>query len=557
LKWSWLRLLFVLFSTLLVSWCLPGGDYPWLAFIFFVPLALGLHNVRPIQGFLLGLFFGFSVWLISTWWTINGLMNMLDWSFKPALAGLFFLCLYQALPYALFGLLCGWTHNKGLKTGPFFCASLLTILVYLLPEICPGSIAHALYFWPIAIQTADLGGVHLVHFFLLLFNWLLADILVRLYRQEKVLPVFIFLLVLLAGIFIYGQHRINHFHTLAKEASSAEFISITSIQPNIPIKGYEGIDLDGPFAGPTGALVKATRQAAEQMPDTDLVLWPEVPKSITCACEDLEMQGVVAASVKAEAPILLSCNEFDYGNNPWIDTIGEQLNGTGRHGQKSRKIDKKFNALWLVGQESCRVAYRKVKLVPFGERTPFQDLLPWLKTHLGRKLEFSPGNGPTLIDLPGGKQILPLICYEGGFPGLAAQGVALGAQALVNVSNDAWFDSAKAAEFHLALSLFRAVEQRRPLVRCTNSGYGAHIAATGEILTHSLTPLNERTARQATLYCPEQRTLYSWIGDAWLWILAVIVFLIKAAEFKKGLSSKKSCLTGSISLPGHNSYRSQ
>ncbi|EMS78129.1 apolipoprotein N-acyltransferase [Desulfotignum phosphitoxidans] len=540
LKSSWLRLISILFSTLLVSCCLPSADYPLLAFVSLVPLALGLRNVRPIQGLLLGLIFGFSAWLVSTWWTINGLMNMLDWSVKAALAGLFFLCLYQALPYALFGLLCGWVNNKKLKTGPFFCASLLTFLVYLLTEIFPGSLAHALYSWPIAIQTADLGGVHLVHFFLLLCNWLLADILVRLYRQEKILPVCVFLLVLLAGIFIYGQHRINHFHTLAEDASSAEFINITSIQPNIPIKGYEGIALDGPFAGPTGALVKATRQAAEELPDTDLVLWPEVPKSINCACEDFQMQGVAAASVKIEAPILLSCNEFDYGNNPWIDTTGEQLNGTGRHTQKSRKIDKKYNALWLVGQDTCRLAYRKVKLVPFGERTPFQDLFPWLKTYLGRKLEFSPGNGPSLIDLPGGKQIQPLICYEGGFPGLAAQGVASGAQALINVSNDAWFDSAKAAEFHLALSLFRAVEQRRPLVRCTNSGFGAHIAATGEILAQSLTPMNERTARQAKLYCPEQRTPYSWIGDAWLWILAVIVFLIKAAVFQKGFIRQKN-----------------
>jgi hypothetical protein len=52
--------------------------------------------------------------------------------------------------------------------------------------------------------------------------------------------------------------------------------------------------------------------------------------------------------------------------------------------------------------------------------------------------------------------------------------------------------------------------------------------------------MNERTARQAKLYCPEQRTPYSWIGDAWLWILAVIVFLIKAAVFQKGFIRQKN-----------------
>ncbi|MFN2343953.1 MAG: apolipoprotein N-acyltransferase, partial [Desulfonatronovibrio sp.] len=450
---------------------------------------------------------------------------MLGWSFSAALAGCMLLCLYQALPYALFGLLYGWANKQNLKTGPFFCASLLTLLVYLLPEVFPGSLAHALYSWPVAIQAADLGGVHLVHFLLLFCNWLLAESLARLYRQEKVLPVFILLLALLTGIFIYGRQRIDYYNFLAEGASVSKFVRVACVQPNIPIKGHAGIDSTGPFAGTTGALVKATNQAAEKMPDTDLILWPEVPKTVRCAFADFEKQGVATASEKIEAPILLSCTEFDYGNNPWIENNDKQQDGAGRHTQKTRKIDKKYNSLCLVEQSACRLVYRKVKLVPFGESTPFQDSLPWLKKYLGRTLEFSPGNTLSLVDLPGDKKVQPLICYEGGFSELASQGVKRGAQAMVNVSNDAWFDSAKAAEFHLALTLFRAVEQRRPLVRCTNSGFGAHIQASGEIVPGTLTPMNEAAISQASLYCPEQKTLYSRIGDAWLWILAIIMIL--------------------------------
>ncbi len=85
--------------------------------------------------------------------------------------------------------------------------------------------------------------------------------------------------------------------------------------------------------------------------------------------------------------------------------------------------------------------------------------------------------------------------------------VGLGAQAFANVSNDAWFMSARAAELHLSLAVFRAVEQRRPLVRGTNSGFGAHIKATGEIVPGSLTPMNERAIRQATLHLPGEITI--------------------------------------------------
>ncbi len=83
--------------------------------------------------------------------------------------------------------------------------------------------------------------------------------------------------------------------------------------------------------------------------------------------------------------------------------------------------------------------------------------------------------------------------------------------------------SARAAELHLSPAVFRAVEQRRPLVRGTNSGFGAHIKATGEIVPGSITPMNERAVRQANLYIPKEVTIYHRIGDAWLWLAALLV----------------------------------
>jgi apolipoprotein N-acyltransferase len=168
---------------------------------------------------------------------------------------------------------------------------------------------------------------------------------------------------------------------------------------------------------------------------------------------------------------------------------------------------------------------RKVKLVPFSERTPFQELWPWLKKTVGHQLEYSPGPGPRLITLGNGKRVQPLICFESGFPSLVQKGVLKGADALVNLSDDAWFASNRAAELHLGMALFRAVEQRRPLVRCTNSGAGAHILATGEIVPGTLTPMDIRTTRQAKLYCPTELTVYSQIGEAWLWLLGAYVMV--------------------------------
>jgi apolipoprotein N-acyltransferase len=101
----------------------------------------------------------------------------------------------------------------------------------------------------------------------------------------------------------------------------------------------------------------------------------------------------------------------------------------------------------------------------------------------------------------------------------------LGAIALINVSDDAWFVTPRAAKFHLGMALFRAVEVRRPLIRCTNSGFGAHIAASGMIVPETMTPAYERTVRQATLHCPRTMTLFARYGSFWLIVPGIYVLV--------------------------------
>jgi apolipoprotein N-acyltransferase len=186
-----------------------------------------------------------------------------------------------------------------------------------------------------------------------------------------------------------------------------------------------------------------------------------------------------------------------------------------------------YNTLALVDGDQSRIVYRKHKLIPFAEAAPLRGIWPWFFEKMAKVTEYIPGPGPEVVTLTTksgrGITVQPLICFECGFPEMTRTGAALGARAFVNVSNDAWFMSERAAELHLSLALFRAVEQRRPLVRCTNSGLGAHITAGGEIVTGTLTPMNERAVRQARLHLPEVVTIYQRVGDLWLWLPALLV----------------------------------
>ncbi|WP_028587168.1 apolipoprotein N-acyltransferase [Desulfocurvus vexinensis] len=126
-------------------------------------------------------------------------------------------------------------------------------------------------------------------------------------------------------------------------------------------------------------------------------------------------------------------------------------------------------------------SYDKEHLVPFGEYVPFGDYLPFIKKLAHGAGDFVPGVSTAPLDA-GALRLGVLICYETIFPELAQARVAAGANVLVNISNDAWFGRTAAPHQHLAMSVLRAVEQRRTLVRGTNNGISAFIDPRGRVL---------------------------------------------------------------------------
>jgi len=113
--------------------------------------------------------------------------------------------------------------------------------------------------------------------------------------------------------------------------------------------------------------------------------------------------------------------------------------------------------------------YAKIHLVPFGERMPFQALVPGLgKLELGQA-EWTPGTDPSPLPTPLGPAGI-LVCFESIFADPARAEVLRGATWLVNITNDEWFDRSGALSQHAAMAVFRAVEHRVPLARCANTG---------------------------------------------------------------------------------------
>jgi apolipoprotein N-acyltransferase len=178
-----------------------------------------------------------------------------------------------------------------------------------------------------------------------------------------------------------------------------------------------------------------------------------------------------------------------------------------------------FNAAMLFtdhGEE--HQTYRKIHLVPYGEYLPLRRFMPEFVENLIPG-DLAVGRGRTVFTLPQpALRFGTLVCFEDTDGDLTRDFVKQGAQLLVNITNDSWFGESEGAEQHLANARLRAVEERRPLLRCTNSGVTAWVDTKGRV-DRWLTPfLPGFVSRVIAVPSPTPPTFYARNGDwvAWL-----------------------------------------
>jgi len=139
------------------------------------------------------------------------------------------------------------------------------------------------------------------------------------------------------------------------------------------------------------------------------------------------------------------------------------------------------SAIFMTPSGDAAPLYHKQKLVPFSERMPLQKVLPFLTMIDFGQSDFMPGNEyRTFTDGP--LRLAPLVCFESIFPEVSARFAFLGANALVNVTNDFWFGRTPGPLQHADMALLRAVENGLPLIRCANTGVSFFVDPYGRIV---------------------------------------------------------------------------
>jgi apolipoprotein N-acyltransferase len=292
-------------------------------------------------------------------------------------------------------------------------------------------------------------------------NFLLADIWIS-FKKKFQTPLFIAALyttLLMSGTFFYGYHCIT---ALNSHINAAQKATITLVQGNIK----QTLKWSNAFKTKTvDKYIRLSHAASKSLPD--LVIWPETALPFYYGPDKLLSSRVDQCVRSLKTHFLIGSPAFESNN----ETMSF------------------YNRAYMLNRFSIVTGtYDKHHLVPFGEYVPLGDYLTFLGKITAQAGNFSMGDTP-LIPLTFNTQDLKtthktgvLICFEILFPAIAAEFVMNGADILTTITNDAWFGKTSAAQQHLSIAVFRAIENRRTVARAANTGISGFIDPKGKLL---------------------------------------------------------------------------
>ncbi len=487
----------------------------WAIFFGFVPLWafwLGKERLGAKAIFFSGWASQFAFTFIAFHWlafTVNEFSHM-GLAFSTLV--LLFYCAIANLQFPLAGLAWYWLF-RGSHTHPAWQLATLALLTALFQRlgttIFHWNFGYAwLYMgWP-GMHLADIAGFRWLCSVSICLNAFLVLAWIRRKERGWWKPA-------LAALAIFGLLNTLGWLNLRRLPEADSLARVLLIQPNIGNREKEKLEhgedkfrqvILQKYFSQTEAALRAQPHAP------DFTVWPE--NAFPAIIADRELSLGLAPELK----VFLQKNKL----NLLTGSFGLDLTG-----------DKIANSLFSLSSEGRwgSVPYQKMHLLPFGEYIPFATRFPKLKEWLPDVRDYSAGENPVLLE-SGKHRLGPQICYEGLFDSVSRDLANLGAQMIVNVTNDSWYGDWMEPWQHFYITMAKAVETRRPLIRATNTGLSGVTLADGRIL--EISPISKEWAGQYEVpYLTEPPTTIFMGWGYWLdWIFLVSGLLACFTRFR-------------------------
>lgn len=368
---------------------------------------------------------------------------------------------------------------------------------------------------PVLMQSASLFGSYFLTFLVVLINFLLAFALFC--ADKKKIAAFA-----AAGVFLLNT-AVGSVLYFIPNADTERELKFASIQGNLPSQSS-----DETFSEIYSIYEEQTVEAVKA--GADIVIWPEgvFPGNVDSyiyvnGSGYITLKKAVSKlSVREGVTIVIGCYTYN-------------------------ESDEAFNSISAFYPDGSMDigAYAKIRVVPFGEYLPLRDLIEAVvpplaqinlfaeDVHFGT--EFNVFGATSKEDAI---KIGSLICFDSIYEEIGIGSARNGAELFIIPSNDSWFYDSRALNMHHAQNILRAVEQGRYTVNCGNTGMTSILNDKGEVV--SSMPIFTRGYVLDTVYASSHRTLYSYIGNLFVYLMVALVVSTLAYDRIKRLKNKKS-----------------
>jgi apolipoprotein N-acyltransferase len=491
-------------SGILLILCFPTIDLFLIAWIALVPFLLSLYDKKPKQAFKAGIFLGMPYFFGTLYWIYHSINHYGGISLVTSIAIVILLCFYLSLYIGIFAFLFSITIRNtklpALLIAPVFWVVLEFLRSYLFTGFPWSSIGYTQYKFLTVIQIADITGIYGISFLVVAVNGALADIFL-IKRRTKDMPLFplsqtviglVVLLVFTLATIIYGQIRLreerpgNRFKASIIQGNIEQDKKWEPSYQNAVIEIYNDLSLKAISSSPS------------------IIIWPETAVPFFFETDRVYTKELV---------------DFQNQLNTYLLFGSVLIKG---------KTDERYllsnSAVLLDKAGKVDYMYDKIHLVPFGEYVPLQKILFFLNKLVVGIGDYTRGDQYLRAETPFG-DFAPLICYEIIFPGLVRKFYSNGGDFIVNITNDAWFGRTTGPFQHFSMTVFRAIENRKPVIRAANTGISGFIDSNGRII--SKTNLFQMAVLTRDITTDSTRSFYAKYGDlfSYIWVVFSIILL--------------------------------
>ncbi|MBX7095318.1 MAG: apolipoprotein N-acyltransferase [Flavobacteriales bacterium] len=225
---------------------------------------------------------------------------------------------------------------------------------------------------------------------------------------------------------------------------------------------------------------------------------------------------------------------------------GESLSPTAKPTGEPGVYYDHYNASFQVLKDEPLQIYHKMKLVLGVEKVPFTQWFPFLEKWAlqmgGSSGSMGSEKEPMVFhsDVDPRHVVVPAICYESIYGEHIASFVAKGADLIFIITNDGWWENTPGYLQHMSYARLRAIENRRSIARCANTGISCFINQRGDVLQQ--TSWWEPAVISASINANTEQTWFTRMGDVYgrsSMFVAMMLLLLTIARWLQGKNAMK------------------